>query len=73
MSSARLSDALLQESRKNGDVEDVAGVDESTRSGFWELSEAGDGLLCGDEGAVDVDGCVAGEVFETDRERVVGW
>jgi hypothetical protein len=61
MRSARLADSLLQEPREDGDVQDVAGVDESS---FGELGEAGHGLLRGDEGAVDVDGRVAGEVFE---------
>jgi hypothetical protein len=64
MRSARLADSLLQEPREDGDVQDVAGVDESARSSFGELGEAGHGLLRGDEGAVDVDGRVAGEVFE---------
>jgi hypothetical protein len=71
--SARLADALLQESRKDGDVQDIAGVDESTRSGFWELRETCDGLLRSDEGTVEIDGSVAAEVFKGDCKWVIGW
>jgi hypothetical protein len=72
MSSARLADALLQESREDGDVEDVASVNESARSSFWELRETCDCLLCGDKGAVEIDGRVAAEVFKRNCKWVIG-
>jgi hypothetical protein len=72
MSSSRLSDSLGHEPGQDGDVQDITGGDESTRGGGRELSETRDGLLRGDEEAVDVDGRVAAELGEGDREGVVG-
>ena len=62
MSSARLADTLGDKSRKDSDVQDIAGVDEGARGRSRKLREARDGLLRGDKGAEDVDGCVAIEV-----------
>ena len=59
MCRARLADALGDESRQYGDVEDVASVDECARGRCWKLIKAGHGLLRGDKGTVDIDGVVA--------------
>lgn len=73
VSSARLANALLQESRKDGDIENIAGVDECTRSGFRKLGKSCNGLLRSDKSTVDVDVRVASEVFERDGEGIIGW
>ena len=66
MSGGRLSNSLRHESGQDGDVQDVASGDEGASSRRRELCETRDGLLRGDEGAVDIDGRVAAELGEGD-------
>jgi hypothetical protein len=72
MSGRRLPDSLRHESGQDGDVQDVAGGDEGVGGRGREPCETRDGLLRGDECAVDVDGRVAAELGEGDREGIVG-
>jgi hypothetical protein len=72
VSGARLTDALGDKFRENGDVQDIAGVDKGACSRRWKLCKARDGLLCGDKGTVDVDIRVATEVGQGEVEGVVG-
>ena len=72
MSGSRLSDSLRHEPGQDGDVQDVAGGDECARGRRRELCKPRDGLLRGDKGAVDVDGRVAAELGERDREGIIG-
>jgi len=72
VSRTRLADAGGDKLREDGGVQDVASVDESSRSRLRKLRKACDGLLCGDKGTVDVDGRVALEIIEGDGKGVVG-
>jgi hypothetical protein len=72
VSGARLADARGEKSREDGDVQDIAGVDEGARGRRRKLCKARDGLLRGDKGTVDVDGRVATEVGKGEGEGVVG-
>ena len=71
MSGARLADTRGEKSRENGDIEDIAGVDEGTRGRCRKLCKAGDGLLRGDKGTMDVDSRVVTEVGKREGEGVI--
>lgn len=73
VSGARLSDARGEKPRENGDVKDIASVNEGTRSRLRKLFKARDGLLRGDKGTMDVDGRVTTKVGQGEGKRVVGW
>lgn len=72
MSTTRLANALGEKFWEDGDVQDIASVDEGACGRIRELCKARDGLLRGDKGTVDVDGRVAAEVGKGEREGVVG-
>ena len=72
VSGGGLADALGHKFREDCGVQDVAGVDEGARGRCGKLRKAGDGLLCGDKGTVDVDDVVACLLGNGDGERVVG-
>jgi hypothetical protein len=72
VSGARLTDALGDKLREDGDVQDIAGVDKGARSRCRKLCKARDSLLRGDKGTVDVDIRVATEVGQGEAEGVVG-
>ena len=71
MSGARLADTGGEEFRDDGDIQDVAGVDEGTCGRRRKLCKARDGLLRGDEDTVDIDGRIMTEVGKGEGERVV--
>lgn len=72
MSGARLANARGEESRKNSDIQDIAGVDEGARSRGRKLCKARDSLLRGDKGTMNVDGRVVTEVGQGEGKGVVG-
>jgi hypothetical protein len=72
VSGARLTDARGDKSREDGDVQDIACVDEGARGRSRKLCKARDGLLRGDKGTMDVDGRVATEVGKGEGKGVVG-
>ena len=73
VSSTRLANPRGKKSRKDGDIQDIASVDEGACGGRWKLCKARNGLLRGDEGAVDVNRRVALQVGKRESERVIGW
>jgi len=72
MSGTRFADARGEKSWEDGDVQDIAGVDEGACSRRWKLCKARHSLLRGDKGTVDVDGRVTIEVSKGEGEGVVG-
>jgi hypothetical protein len=71
VSGARLADTGGKKSRENGNVQDIAGVDEGARGSLRKLCKARNGLLRGDEGTVDVDGRVTTKVGQGEGKGVL--
>ena len=73
MRQCRATGALAYKFWENSDVANVTRSDECLACRVGELGEALHGLLCGGEGAVDVDFVVGFEVCEGEGEGVVRW
>lgn len=70
VSGARLANALGDKLWKNGDIQNIASVDEGASGRSWKLCKAQDGLLCGNKGTVNIDGRVATQIGQGEGEGV---